>query len=171
MHENPFLLEQARVGAPIVARSGGLLHIKSLVQVVGKVHCFHVTHDLIAVALLAVLAKENNCRRSEDAKTLQQGLVGLVVCSDVGLQQHGICQCRLYFGIRKCVFLHFLAGHTPVRVEIEHGGLALAGSGCDFTIEIIDSLDALELNVLLFGDRNACTGKIQARKQLGEDYE
>ncbi len=133
---------------------------------VGKVHCLHVTHDLIAVALLAIRTKENNCRRSEDAKALQQGLVGLVVCGDVRLQQHSICQRCLHAGVRERVFLHFLAGYAPVRVEIEHGGLALAGRGCDLAIEIIDGLDALELNVLLFGNCNARAAKIQARERL-----
>ena len=140
---------------PQIARCGGLQRTKRLVYVVAKVLCFHKAHDFIAVALLAIRAKEDDCRRSKDPEALQKFLVLFVVGRDIGLQHDGVGQGRLHTGVRERVLLHLDAGHAPVRVEIEHGCLARRRRGLDFTIQVRDRLDTLELEVFFLHGRQA----------------
>ena len=129
-----------------------ILQVKCLLQVFGEVLRFHVANDFVAVALLAIRAKEYDSWRPKDPKTLQQCLIGLIVRRNVCLQCNCVRQRLLYTGVGEGVLLHLDAGHAPVCVEIEHCGFSIGRSRGNLAVKIIDGFKVDAVDTTAAGD-------------------
>src|SRR6185436_7846552 len=89
-------------------------------------------------ALAAVRAEECGGGRPVDAETAEQSLICLAARGHVRLEQHVAGEVLLDLGQGECVLLHFLARDAPVRVEVQHCGLAGRPRGFELTIEFLD---------------------------------
>ena len=67
---------------------------------------------------LALRVEEQDGGRAEQLIARQQGLVILAVGGNIGLQQHGVFQLGLHFGVAEAKAFHFLAGDAPVSVKV-----------------------------------------------------
>src|SRR6267143_1980361 len=77
-----------------------------------------------ALDLAPLRIKEDDSRRAEKRKALEQRAVGFIVGGNVCLQKHYALERGAHARIRERVRLHLLARHAPVGVEIEHRRLA-----------------------------------------------
>ena len=75
-------------------------------------------NELVILALGAARIEERDGWRPEAAKTLQQRSIIVVVFRYVGAQQHERFERADYPWLGKRVFLHLLAGNTPVCREV-----------------------------------------------------
>src|ERR1700694_3892665 len=77
-----------------------------------------VTDNAEALYFPPLRVKEDDSRRTEERKALEQGAVLLAVRSHVGLQEQHRVHLRPDLRVGESELLHLLARHAPVGVEI-----------------------------------------------------
>jgi len=95
---------------------------------------------------------------------LEQRLVLGIIGRHVRLQQACARELGLDAGVGEGEALHFLAGHAPVRIEVEHRRLAGRSRRGDLALEVRDRLHTDELDVRV--GRGRCRAAPQARQRL-----
>src|SRR5436190_6136344 len=83
-----------------------------------------VADDPQAPDLAALRIEEDDPRWAEEREALKQRLVLGGVCGHVHLQKQHAVELLLHRRLAESEVLHLLAGHAPVRIEIEHHRLA-----------------------------------------------
>ena len=131
----------------------------------GKVVGAHEPYHFVTLALGAIVAEEDNGRRTEYPEASQERLIRLIVGRDVRLQQHGVRERVLDAAVGERVLLHFLAGHAPVGVEIQHRGLSRARRAGERPIQVVHRLDAHELQFMFFDGGRSTDGDPSQRLQ------
>ena len=92
--------------------------------------------------------KEEDRGWTVNAERTHQCRIQIIIIGHVCLQGVHLCQPRQDVRMRKCVFLHFLAGDAPVCVKVEHAGTALLPGVVQCKLQSLLPLDLSEAEVL-----------------------